>query len=622
MPGVKREWYGEEPVDSDDDSDDPFSSHGENDDGGDNAEYQDEQQQIRYQASLDQLHTDCERMDRKFQVLMQSVKRLSDQMECFRVAYRQRGAIESRRAFRAMQILLDDTRLCRNRLEYRADAVEASMLVALDCHRQGRRWQKKKHQPTNHGTRSLVDSPAVTPPSTTMETVDASSPMVAAEAATAMSSSPCPAKAHDMGASNDDETQQDASHRRSNDNRSKVARPLPLVNEESEKTTTTTTLSQAEEGTGSQQSGTDGSPSSTTTSQESSGSSKRPNLQLHENKENYRTGISPSLKSYLSNISGDASSVPRKKQRVRFSLEKNKEHNIGTPPVVSAESSPSHKQQQENDLAEQEQQQQNTSPQQFQYTSMVDTSPAESYLAPEVGLGQHPGRPAALERQCLSDLYLESNADTAVALSPSTFRYDESSADRGISNHSDNRVQAIVDLAEGGKIFRKFNFNIKVKHSYGRPREMLDKLLVHNDKFGLGFFGRSPEPGRQGPVCGRVGRSIRQLVLNIKVNHFIVSQEELQQFMVLGQSPQSRLFARSLAETETPIAIFYDPNQKKSCIHYIGHFQVVPQSIYHYQDGEMVHGSFVSMYVELGFSYFDERLASAIQNGDNYSQRL
>jgi len=167
-------------------------------------------------------------------------------------------------------------------------------------------------------------------------------------------------------------------------------------------------------------------------------------------------------------------------------------------------------------------------------------------------------------------------------------------------------VQGVVNLGpKDGDRFRPESSRIKVRHSYGRPRDVLDKYRLLQ-KFRLGYFGTSN-------FFGTVNGTITQIVLTAKVNYFIRFRGESQRIDIIADRAKD---GEHLAKTKGPVAIFYDPNGKEQegYIHYIGHYKVDHESGIR-RNTYVYRGIKRCMSMNLKFDRYDTDLDLAMRNG-------
>ena len=170
-------------------------------------------------------------------------------------------------------------------------------------------------------------------------------------------------------------------------------------------------------------------------------------------------------------------------------------------------------------------------------------------------------------------------------------------------HHAGGTHQTVTVLSTGRSRFCPRCKTIQIRHSCGRPREAMNDLL--HQKHGIfGHFGQC--------AFGTFNRKLSHIVLTSKWNQFCTHRSDHQQIYV-GTGKGRQLHAEALSETRGPIPLFFDPKNAKTCIFYVGHWQVIPSSIVWFRGDQTLYlGMPRRMYAELKFIKFDERLAETI----------
>lgn len=98
----------------------------------------------------------------------------------------------------------------------------------------------------------------------------------------------------------------------------------------------------------------------------------------------------------------------------------------------------------------------------------------------------------------------------------------------------------------------------------------------------------------------------------------VQSRGENQTIFIMGTSERSKASSEALTAHTNHIALFYSPSKHKRCVHYIGHYKVIPSSAVHFngRQEKIYKGHNVSMSIELEFHHYSEKVASIIRNGD------
>lgn len=161
---------------------------------------------------------------------------------------------------------------------------------------------------------------------------------------------------------------------------------------------------------------------------------------------------------------------------------------------------------------------------------------------------------------------------------------------------------------------QRFQFScskILIKHSCGRPRNSLNKILIEANKdLGLfAYFGQSS-------FCTK-GDKISQIVLSAKLNEIIETQDD-PLVMYVGLGPRKKKVVQQLAGwAGEPIPFFWDPKSSTTCIHYVGHFLPVQAETQWFGDRSPFEFKGLKRQARLTFSFhhFDSNIHDTIRQG-------
>lgn len=150
--------------------------------------------------------------------------------------------------------------------------------------------------------------------------------------------------------------------------------------------------------------------------------------------------------------------------------------------------------------------------------------------------------------------------------------------------------------------------SIAVEHSVGRPRTVMNTLFVQNNLH-LGIhasFGQC--------AFSMKGGKISHFVLSKEWNEFVTSRHQTQRLFI-GKGPCKEKMAEMIANFQGLIPIFYDPKED-TCIHYIGDYKVIPDSIERYSAPAyaLFMGKERCMKMDLRFVEFNQNIARVVLN--------